>query len=65
MALSYEQATEAYLLEALQKKAPTVSIDSPNRDRSQYRRGLWHPAQFRRACSSPGVGADFVRFAPT
>ena len=62
MALSYEQAIEAYLLEALEKSAD-VSIDSPNRDRSQFRRGMWHLRNFEGLLIAR-VGADFVRFAP-
>ena len=62
MALSYEQATEAYLLEALEKSAD-VCIDSPNRNRSQFRRGMWHLRNFDGLLIAR-VGADFVRFAP-
>ena len=45
MAVSYEQAADLYLAEALARSAE-LPVDSPNRDRSQYKRGIWYLHNF-------------------
>jgi hypothetical protein len=61
IAVSYEQATDAYFAEALARSAE-VTIDSPNRSQSQYRRGIWHLHNFDGILIAR-VGKNFIRIA--
>jgi hypothetical protein len=45
MATQYEQATETYLAKALEHSS-SVTVDSPNRERSHCTRGVWYLRNF-------------------
>ena len=59
MAVSYEQAADLYLAEALARSAE-LPVDSPNRDQSQYKRGIWHLHNFDGMLIAR-VGKDYIR----
>lgn len=61
MAMPYEQATEMYLAEALGRSAE-VLVDSPNRQRSHLRLGVWYLRNFDGHLIAR-VGKGSVRFA--
>jgi hypothetical protein len=61
MAVPYEQATEAYLLKALEH-SETIPVDSPNRARSHLKRGVWHLRNFDGDLIAR-VGKGEIRFA--
>jgi len=63
MAMPYDQATEHYLAQALENSA-SVCVDSPNKARSQMKRGIWHLRNFEGELIAR-VGKDFVRFVPS
>jgi hypothetical protein len=63
MAMPYDQATEHYLAQALENSA-SVCVDSPNKARSQVKRGIWHLRNFDGELIAR-VGKDFVRFVPS
>ena len=62
-AIPYEQAIDAYFAEAL-ARGEDITIDSPNRNQSQYRRGIWHLHNFEGALIAR-VGRDFVHISST
>lgn len=45
MAMPYEQATETYLAKALENGSD-VCVDSPNGERSYFKRGFWYLRNF-------------------
>jgi hypothetical protein len=61
MAVPYEQATEAYLVKALEF-SETIAVDSPNRARSVLKRGVWHLRNFDGDLIAR-VGKGEIRFA--